>query len=681
MSSGALKGKDAHLLAIVDTIAKELGFYLGLANIEHNEKGYAEDYDYGEDDEDVTMAEVAETSTKVAHLVNLEGQLVSEELDVEEEDDQDYEGYMGNGAGSLERFYRRSALVIWPKWTRIGKDRGDRRSQYALETLRCLQGPEPTEEESGLFDYLCCSAKYLPPSITVPKLFPAARQWRSVERWSKLSKSFVGSRLLAALPFEEVTQAISLFGFEGIKLGLKAMILHDPTNQDRFRFLAKLQSLTDEQRYDTLSCDISMFVSELKSDCLDKIGAPIMDDISLLTCETLSNGGARRLKDGLLPQLKNLASTDVLEAFVSHLQSIIGTQDSRQEEVIILREVVRDILAVLLDKLDFFKLYVAPTPRYSWRAPEPQGKPDVAMKFIKQCLDSDNMHLAADALERMMDVCGQLDEISRIRTKTVLLPLVPLLSQDLKSRSPRPDLPLSKLSETSVKCSLEILDSKGGRFSREDFSPIVNAAIIGDNATLLMSTVFPKVKSYPWNEASWKAVLEEVHAHRNDLILPEDSPYSVSTVITEMVHEYAREAVLTSINIYRTTSIPDVLQFSLTIGGPDCLAIVLNRLVEPTLKSQYVSGTLVPLIPELKRLSNANGIPLHSEPFASTLRKIMKGWIEKVMGPKPDDAAAQPLLAKLNRWTCGDAYCRQVRQFLTSKPDRMLCLDRIGAPS
>ncbi|EEB99305.1 hypothetical protein MPER_01040, partial [Moniliophthora perniciosa FA553] len=223
-----------------------------------------------------------------------------------------------------------------------------------------------------------------------------------------------------ALPFEEVIQAISLFGFEGIKSGLvaakheyrwraliNAMVLHDPTNQDRFQFLVKLQGLTDEQGYNTLSHDISTFVSDVKSDCLDQIGVPTVEDVLLLTHEALSSGGARRLKDGILPQLKNLASADVLEAFASHLQSVLGTQRLKHEEESILREMIRDMLAALLDKLDLFKLYVAPTPRYSWRAPEPDGKPDIAMKFIKQCLDSANVHVAADALERMITVCGQ----------------------------------------------------------------------------------------------------------------------------------------------------------------------------------------------------------------------------------------------------------------------------------
>ncbi|KAK7036717.1 hypothetical protein VNI00_011382 [Paramarasmius palmivorus] len=720
MSSSALKGKDAHLLAIVDTIAKELGFYLGIANIEHNEKGYADDCGYGQSDSDVGMAEVEETTTSVVNLVDLDGKLICSRLDVadrddeEEEDDdddededdddeegeietipaplskafakdrwdsQDYEGYMGNGAGSLERC-KRSALVIWPKWTRIGNGGGgDRRSQHALEVLASPQGTEPTKEEMSLFDYLCRSAKYLPPSLTMSTLFPVARQWRRVELWLKASTSLEGPQLLAALPFEELTQAISLFGFEPVSSGLKTLVLHDPSNQERFSFLMTLQKWGSDQGSDTFQDAISAFVSQVKSACLDQISMVKEDDIPLITREALSAGGANRMKQGVLPQLKMVASTDVLEAFARHLQADLERLAPTQEDQAVLREVITEVLGVLLDKLDFLRLYNASGRGYYWRT-ERTGKPDVAMKFIKQCLDSDNAPLAAEALERTMAACGQSDPENKIRARTVLLPLLPPLANDLKSRSPRPDLPLAKLCEFSVKMSLEASDSSGGSFTREDVSAMLNAIIMGNNVGLLVSTILPKLKSLNWNEDSWKAFLEELHTHRNALSLPEDSPVSISTIITEMAQEYARKVNLNAGNYRATSNIPGVLQFSLTIGGTDCLTTVFDRLFEPAkLNAQYVSGCLVPLIPELKKLSASHGIPLHSEPFASSLRKIMAGWVGKVTGPKPDDTAAQPLLAKINRWTCHDPHCAKVRQFLLKQPERTIRLDRIGAPS
>jgi hypothetical protein len=128
LSASALKSRDAHIVAILDTLAKELGFCLGLANVEHSKKGYANDNGCGyyrskrgwydddddddEDDDDVDFAEVEEETTMIEHLVNLDGESIQERVEFDDEvetipplsdffeegdyDDQEYEGYMGN---------------------------------------------------------------------------------------------------------------------------------------------------------------------------------------------------------------------------------------------------------------------------------------------------------------------------------------------------------------------------------------------------------------------------------------------------------------------------------------------------------------------------------------------------------------------------------------------------------
>jgi hypothetical protein len=126
LSASALKSRDAHLLAILDGLAKELGFCLGLANIEHSQRGcaddeygprrgwgrYGDDSDEEDDGDDVGMAEVDEEDTSVKNLVNIEGKPIKREVDFDDEvetiprfsgyfegedyDHQDYEGYQGN---------------------------------------------------------------------------------------------------------------------------------------------------------------------------------------------------------------------------------------------------------------------------------------------------------------------------------------------------------------------------------------------------------------------------------------------------------------------------------------------------------------------------------------------------------------------------------------------------------
>ena len=78
--------------------------------------------------------------------------------------------------------------------------------------------------------------------------------------------------------------------------------------------------------------------------------------------------------------------------------------------------------------------------------------------------------------------------VAQACAKTVLLPLLPLLGNLLKSRTPRPDLPLDELSELAVRQSLEEIASKGGAFTRQDVSAMIDGAILGNNAQLLTST-------------------------------------------------------------------------------------------------------------------------------------------------------------------------------------------------
>jgi len=125
-----LKGKDAHRVTFLRSVAEELGFVVGLASLEHNVSGSADDdggnyhrrsrYDrYGdyydeddeEDDEDPGMLEVSHTATTVSGLVSLDGVsllpvgkitlgednlIPRDPFEDETPDDTEYEGYMGN---------------------------------------------------------------------------------------------------------------------------------------------------------------------------------------------------------------------------------------------------------------------------------------------------------------------------------------------------------------------------------------------------------------------------------------------------------------------------------------------------------------------------------------------------------------------------------------------------------
>ena len=134
LKMGALKGKDAHLVANLRGVAEEEGFMVCLANLEYNISGVADDDgrgyyggyggrkrnrwydddDDGDDDDDdgeaPSMIEETDTSMEVKNLVDLDGlSMMGGDLSLSQEnlipenpfegvepDDKEYEGYMGN---------------------------------------------------------------------------------------------------------------------------------------------------------------------------------------------------------------------------------------------------------------------------------------------------------------------------------------------------------------------------------------------------------------------------------------------------------------------------------------------------------------------------------------------------------------------------------------------------------
>lgn len=140
----ALKGPDAHLLALLKDVATPLGFQMGLANLHFTQTGQGTEsgwgsrrnkgrdewgYDrwgkwgYNPDPEpvnnsDVQMAYVESEVVEIRHLVDLDGDSIRrsleytleeiipdgliEEITSGEHDEQEYEGYMGNVGSTVD---------------------------------------------------------------------------------------------------------------------------------------------------------------------------------------------------------------------------------------------------------------------------------------------------------------------------------------------------------------------------------------------------------------------------------------------------------------------------------------------------------------------------------------------------------------------------------------------------
>lgn len=111
LRAGAMKGADAHVVAMLDILSSELGFRLGLASVEYHQWGLA---DTGEsEDEHDGFADDPEGQMSFRNFVDLEGRMICRTLQVDEQtetipsdlaqtvqdgdyDEEQYEGYQGN---------------------------------------------------------------------------------------------------------------------------------------------------------------------------------------------------------------------------------------------------------------------------------------------------------------------------------------------------------------------------------------------------------------------------------------------------------------------------------------------------------------------------------------------------------------------------------------------------------
>jgi hypothetical protein len=110
----ALKGTDAQKVGLLQDLARTTGFCMGLANVECHVNGAGNDYGggYGADG-DVSMGDVEYRNMAIQNLVDLEGRLIKEEINCEDDnehipedlsdkvesgppDEREYEGYQGN---------------------------------------------------------------------------------------------------------------------------------------------------------------------------------------------------------------------------------------------------------------------------------------------------------------------------------------------------------------------------------------------------------------------------------------------------------------------------------------------------------------------------------------------------------------------------------------------------------
>ncbi|KAA1473725.1 hypothetical protein DENSPDRAFT_823223 [Dentipellis sp. KUC8613] len=259
LRGSALKGADAHKVALLEGLAKKHGFSIGLATAHCHLSGCGDD-DFGNRHGRVDFGEIADSEMTIQHLVDVNGRLIKEGLDFEEEetipedltdsvesgpcDREEYEGYMGNGAGSLERWYRRTVLVIWPNRNNY-KILYQGPAGFKLACIALLTSMLDSRDDD-LADFI--QSQYaVDPERAAGTLCQAAYAWNDVELWKDIIGLCSKRNGTGTISKQIVVNALEQFTWGEVRESFEEMLKHDQHNASRLEFLAVLENWAQEE--------------------------------------------------------------------------------------------------------------------------------------------------------------------------------------------------------------------------------------------------------------------------------------------------------------------------------------------------------------------------------------------------------------------------------------------------
>jgi hypothetical protein len=195
----------------------------------------------------------------------------------------------------------------------------------------------------------------------------------------------------------------------------------------------------------------------------------------------------------------------------------------------------------------------------------------------------------------------------------------------------------------------------------------------------LVCRVVPALKALPWDEQGWRRLLDQLV-----LVLAKLPGSLLGEEVASAVHAYAELVSITaadSSSYYSAqNNFQNQLEYCLKTGGALAAEVLLNRMFVPGLLTpQYIERTLVPLVPDLKKLALRLSIPLFSSPFSNAFKRIAVLYKETIMSSPVDITTATTLALATRRWTCSCADCQVAKRFLVEDESGEIILRALGA--
>ncbi|KAG8916702.1 hypothetical protein FRC01_002911 [Tulasnella sp. 417] len=693
----ALKGRDAQTVAILDSIGKEIGLRVGLALVECHLRGGADDggndyyappvgcwsSDDGIASEDLNFLETYETSMTITDLVDLDGVLLKKKLKLTGEDEdgvgvefipadlrevveggphdeQEYEGYQGNGAGSLERWCRRTVLVVWPAEHDEQILRGPHYTRFVLNTLSKTSSSKPTEAERKILNY----ALGLPPkepkmaTIVLRGVCKAACVWKIPDLWCQAIHVCNGSEFVNKIGKELYLEALVCLPACFIVPSIRQSLHKDPENVTRLGMLEFLEHRLSSQGIP------AGWIKESRRDVLATLRPlvtadcePILEAVALL-------GGMADLDSIVMPQLRNSADSVPLATLATALFREFTRSDTRilvsTDDVHRGCTIIHDLLTLSIERAQFFALTPPKDGNGTQYSYYPIGalksSPDLTLILVKACITTRNDPLIGHISNKLTAISpSDPPDERQIRADSSPPPGLQLLYREV--------LPLMLAKPNPNEAELALM---------------VRVVKQCNELNFIIQSIVSQFKALSREPSTVKTLVRELRG------LMTEHPAlrgELEPAVREMIMTMTK--ALQPLALQGKAAIVDWLDYCADNDSIDSCSEIISQVTHyaSSVSSNRLTSEFLPLIPTLMSWLSRRGKPHTDQPFPLLVRTVVVRWLQTVLGStKVADVA--PMLASIKNCRCPCRYCAPVMRWLAEPSQGAeISLESIGAPN
>ncbi|KAI0080852.1 hypothetical protein K474DRAFT_1704394 [Panus rudis PR-1116 ss-1] len=706
LRGSALKGSDAQLVAVLDTLAKESEFHLGLATAECHLEGipdesakdhggpgaYGWGYDYESSDEesfDGDFQGVTDRSVELKEFVDLDGNSISDSLildskmeaipsDLTEEaengdyESQELEGYMGEHERHLQRWYRRTVLVLWPQWADFDVRYAGSNFVKLCQTLDGMSTTDhmPTPRDVSLAQLVLSHLESDSKTVT-PSIMRIACAWGDYSLWTNVVAKAITAGHCDSVQLQDVFLGIQKFAFDSVKPSLELLLQHLTSNKSRHETLDALHTWTLQQCLANADTVVLPWIFTRYEELLKSLLKPQRGEEELLISLSVTHGGVDALRNLVLPQLISAGDPEFLREFAAQVHSTGTLPDGFKVEL------VREALKAAINECSFDEI-TDPTLSVV-RPTRPQADVSArSMIYVQTSFDTGMYDLVDEIIDKLLPtIAPPYTPQTHAQVKAEALALLYAIRQYMENHHDPIVPPITKTEALLHACISAYVDrfQNGAlpEISKPEIETLLQVVQLPGGAQEFATRLLPSIMVISPKITSnvLRIIAEELYAVRNAPLLPaERKGPGIPAAVTAVAKRLAAVAPLS-----RSTTILKALDFCAKVDATEACSSLITRAIDMNkLRADDVETVLIPLLSPLRDFAEKHP----TLDFAQVLQTVLLAWMDNVLGqpaPQRDFSAA---IKTLKEWPCPRKLCKSARKFILEDRKREHSFEKIA---